>query len=79
MAEDPIEPLEDDVFLPYDTEYLNAACYALEILSGIDGKLYSQKEGDRIETSKRRLRQIIHASVKNLHKDYFQKDDEEED
>lgn len=87
MAEDNDIPqeikdaLEDkpETYLPYDTEFLNSACYALEILQGVDGKLYSRTEESRLETSKRRLLQIVHASVKAIHQDYFQREDDGED
>ncbi len=59
-------------YLPYATDYMNAACYCLETLNGVDGKLFSKEDEDRILQTRRRMLKIIHSAAKALHDDWFE-------
>lgn len=64
-----------DEYLPYATDYINTACYCIEVLNSIDGKLFSKAEEDRIHDTKRRMMRIIHAASKAMHDDWFDQEE----
>lgn len=67
MADEDNTPVESQ----WDSEILTAACYCLECLKDIDGKLFSKAEEDRINATRRRMLRLIHATSKNIHHTYF--------
>lgn len=60
-----------DEYLPYATDYINSACYCLEVLNTMDGKLMGRLEEERILETRRRMMRIIHAASKAMHDDWF--------
>jgi len=70
------EELQDsgraEEYLPYATDYINTACYCLEVLNGVDGKLFSRMEEEKMHETKRRMMRIIHAAGKAMHDDWFE-------
>lgn len=82
MINEANNPLEEqtengraDEYLPYASDYINTACYCLEVLNGVDGKLFSKQEEERIQETKRRMMRIIHAASKAMHDDWFDQED----
>lgn len=74
MAEETEIPQEletgEENFLPYATEYMNSACYCLEVLNGIDGKLFSKTEEKKLNHAKNQMLQVIYKAANELHGDY---------
>jgi hypothetical protein len=60
-----------DQYLPYATDYINTACYCLEVLQSVDGKLLGKEDEERMQETKRRMMHIIHAAGKAMHDDWF--------
>jgi hypothetical protein len=75
VKEDSIENGRVDEYLPYATDYINTACYCLEVLNSVDGKLFSKQEEDRMHDTKRRMMRIIHAAGKAMHDDWFDQEE----
>lgn len=73
--EEQIESGRAEEYLPYATDYINTACYCLEVLNGVDGKLFSRMEEDKMHETKRRMMRIIHAAGKAMHDDWFEQDE----
>lgn len=59
-------------YLPYATDYMNAACYCLETLNGVDGKLFGKEDEERIRQTRSRMLRVIHSAAKALHDDWFE-------
>jgi hypothetical protein len=71
MAEENELPPEiAENYLPYATEYMNSACYCLEVLNGIDGKLFSKSEEKKLNHAKNQMLQVIYKAADELHGDY---------
>src|SRR5687767_6928992 len=64
-----------DEYLPYATDYINTACYCLEVLNTVDGKLFSRAEEERMQETKKRMMRIIHAASKAMHDDWFDQEE----
>jgi hypothetical protein len=75
LKEDSIENGRVDEYLPYATDYINTACYCLEVLNSVDGKLFSKAEEDKMQDTKRRMMRIIHAASKAMHDDWFDQEE----
>jgi hypothetical protein len=75
VKEDSIENGRVDEYLPYATDYINTACYCLEVLNSVDGKLFSKLEEERMQDTKRRMMRIIHAAGKAMHDDWFDQEE----
>lgn len=72
MAEDePIPPELGEQYLPYDTEFLTAACTAYATLIEIDDQLISKGDAKKLGTAKSKLLEVIVASAHKIHEDYF--------
>ncbi len=71
LAEEQTETGRAEEYLPYATDYINTACYCLEVLNGIDAKLFSKPEEEKMIETKRRMMRIIHAASKAMHDDWF--------
>jgi hypothetical protein len=72
LKEEQIESGRAEEYLPYASDYINTACYCLEVLNGVDGKLFSRTEEERMQETKRRMMRIIHAAGKAMHDDWFE-------
>ncbi len=70
--EEQIESGRAEEYLPYASDYINTACYCLEVLNGVDGKLFSRMEEEKMQETKRRMMRIIHAAGKAMHDDWFE-------
>lgn len=75
LMEEQTENGRADEYLPYATDYINTACYCLEVLNSIDGKLFSKNEEERMQETKRRMMRIIHAASKAMHDDWFDQEE----
>jgi hypothetical protein len=64
--------------LPYATDFVNAACYCLETLNGIDGKLLSKKEENQLAETKKIALHIISKAMKDMYEDYCAEEELEE-
>jgi hypothetical protein len=73
--EEQIESGRAEEYLPYATDYINTACYCLEVLNGVDGKLFSRMEEEKMHETKRRMMRIIHAAGKAMHDDWFDQEE----
>ena len=73
--EEQIDTGRAEEYLPYATDYINTACYCLEVLNGVDGKLFSRMEEDKMQETKRRMMRIIHAAGKAMHDDWFDQEE----
>ena len=71
LKEEQIESGRAEEYLPYATDYINTACYCLEVLNSVDGKLFSKMEEEKMIETKRRMMRIIHAAGKAMHDDWF--------
>ncbi len=72
--EEQIESGRAEEYLPYASDYINTACYCLEVLNGVDGKLFSRIEEEKMIETKRRMMRIIHAAGKAMHDDWFEQE-----
>lgn len=77
LKEEQTEIGRADEYLPYATDYINTACYCLEVLNTVDGKLFSKAEEERMQETKRRMMRIIHAASKAMHDDWFDQEEAE--
>ncbi|MCE3283668.1 MAG: hypothetical protein K0Q66_2405 [Chitinophagaceae bacterium] len=77
LKEEQTENGRVDEYLPYATDYINTACYCLEVLNGVDGKLFSKMEEQRMQETKKRMMRIIHAASKAMHDDWFDQEEAE--
>ncbi len=73
--EEQIESGRAEEYLPYASDYINTACYCLEVLNGVDGKLFSRMEEEKMQETKRRMMRIIHAAGKAMHDDWFDQEE----
>lgn len=71
LKEEQTEIGRADEYLPYATDYINTACYCLEVLNTMDVKLLGKTEEERMHETKRRMMRIIHAASKAMHDDWF--------
>lgn len=75
VKEDSLENGRVDEYLPYATDYINTACYCLEVLNSVDGKLYGREEEAQMQATRRRMMRIIHAAGKAMHDDWFDQEE----
>ena len=73
--EEQIESGRAEEYLPYASDYINTACYCLEVLNGVDGKLFSRIEEEKMIETKKRMMRIIHAAGKAMHDDWFEQEE----
>ncbi len=75
IVEEQTENGRADEYLPYATDYINTACYCLEVLNNVDGKLLGKLEEQRMLETRRRMMRIIHAAGKAMHDDWFDQEE----